>query len=64
MVIVAMVLYEWPKINSQHKKERRVFILISGLAFSLAVLLVVYPELPGPTQFADWLYRPLTRLLK
>lgn len=58
-VVGFMFLYEWPKINRNQKKEKAAFAALAALGWLLAVLLVYYPNMPGPTQLVEMIYKPL-----
>jgi hypothetical protein len=45
-------------------KEKAAFATIALIFCALACLLVVYPELPGPTELVNAIYRPLGNLLE
>lgn len=63
-VLVFMVLYDWPKMTQQMKREKMVYGILTGLGAILSVLLVFYPEMPGPTQWFDVMYKPLVNLME
>ncbi|BCJ87303.1 hypothetical protein [Effusibacillus dendaii] len=63
-VLVFIPLYEWPKMNTQMKREKTAFAAMTVLGGILAFLLVFYPEMPGPTQFIDAMYKPLVKFLE
>jgi multisubunit Na+/H+ antiporter MnhB subunit len=58
-VLVFMTLYEWPKMKKQKKREKFAFAAITMLGGILAFLLIFYPDMPGPTQWIDAIYKPL-----
>jgi multisubunit Na+/H+ antiporter MnhB subunit len=62
LLVVLMIKFEWPKINQ--KKEKAAFAVLTAIGCLLAVLLILYPNLPTPTQFVDSIYRPLGKLLE
>jgi multisubunit Na+/H+ antiporter MnhB subunit len=62
LIVALMIKYEWPKINQ--KKEKAAFAVLTAIGCMLAVLLILYPNLPTPTQFVDSIYRPLGKLLE
>jgi CDP-diglyceride synthetase len=62
LVVVLIIKYEWSKINQ--KKDKAAFVVLTAIGCLLAVLLVLFPNLPTPTQFVDTLYRPLGKLLE
>jgi hypothetical protein len=63
VVMLTMFLYDWPKIGRQLKKERVAFVALTVLGGILAVMLIFNPEMPGPTQWIDTVYKPLVKLL-
>lgn len=63
-VFVFMTLYEWPKMKVQMKREKIAFAALTILGEVLALLLVFYPEMPGPTQWIDAIYKPLEKFLE
>ncbi|WP_199425934.1 hypothetical protein [Thermaerobacillus caldiproteolyticus] len=63
LVLVALIfLYEWPRINRTQKKEKVVFIVLLSLGTILAIMLILNPDLPGPTQMIEYIYKPLGRM--
>ena len=65
LVLAALIfLYEWPRINRTQKKEKVVFIVLLSLGTILAMVLIWNPDLPGPTQMVDYIYKPLGRMME
>ncbi|WP_374718512.1 hypothetical protein [Parageobacillus toebii] len=65
LVLVALIfLYEWPRINRTQKKEKAVFVVLLSLGTILAIVLIWNPDLPGPTQMVDYIYKPLGRMME
>jgi multisubunit Na+/H+ antiporter MnhB subunit len=65
LVLVALIfLYEWPRINRTQKKEKVVFVVLLSLGTILAIVLIWNPNLPGPTQMVDYIYKPLGRMME
>ncbi|MBB3867230.1 hypothetical protein DER53_15665 [Parageobacillus toebii NBRC 107807] len=65
LVLVALIfLYEWPRINRTQKKEKAVFVVLLSLGTILAMVLIWNPDLPGPTQMVDYIYKPLGRMME
>jgi CDP-diglyceride synthetase len=62
LIVALMIKYEWPKINQ--KKEKAAFAVLTAIGCLLAVFLVLYPNLPNPTQILETIYRPLGKLLE
>jgi hypothetical protein len=63
IVIAIIIGMEWGMLKHQ-KRERRAFLWILAVGWLLAITLIIQPDLPGPTQFVDALYRPLGNMLK
>lgn len=64
VVAILMTLYEWQKMNKNQKKEKRVFVTLTMAGWLLAVLLVFFPDMPGPTHLMDVIFKPLGKLLE
>ncbi|OIJ15280.1 hypothetical protein BKP35_05380 [Anaerobacillus arseniciselenatis] len=64
-ILTALILwYELPKINQNQKKDKYVLIALSAMSWVLAVLLLFFPNMPGPTELVDQIYKPLGKLLE
>ena len=64
-VLVALIfLYEWPRIHQTQKKEKVAFVALLSLGTILAMVLIWNPDLPGPTQMIDYIYKPFGRMLE
>lgn len=63
-IVLLIALYEWPKMNKNQKREKTAFFILSVLGWLVAVLLVFNPEMPGPTQMIEAIYKPLGKLLE
>ncbi|HEX7057355.1 MAG TPA: hypothetical protein VF260_09210 [Bacilli bacterium] len=59
-----IVILQWPMVKQQQKKERAAFIIFTAIGWSLSLLLVIFPEMPGLTTLVNFLYKPLGYLLK
>lgn len=64
LVAILITLYEWPKMKKNQKKEKWTFVTLTIAGWLLAVLLVFFPDMPGPTQFIDMIFKPLGKLLQ
>jgi multisubunit Na+/H+ antiporter MnhB subunit len=64
VMFIIMALYEWPKINQNQKKEKVAFVVIISIGFTLAILLNMYPNMPGPTQLVEVIYKPFSKILE
>ncbi|RCW43465.1 hypothetical protein [Paenibacillus prosopidis] len=64
VMVAFIILYEWPKINPKQKKEKAAVIGLTVMGWLLGVLLVFFPELPGPTKLFDTIVEPLGKWLE
>lgn len=64
IIVILMILFQWPKINPNQKKEKAVFITFTILGWLLINIMFIYPNIPGPSQLIDYLYKPLGKLLE
>lgn len=64
IVVILISLYEWPKIKKNQNKEKWSFVTLTMAGWLLAVLLIIFPEMPGPTQWIDIIFKPLGKLLE
>lgn len=64
VIVALMAMYEWPKMKQHLKREKAAFAAILIIGWLLAILLVFYPDMPGPTQMVDAIYKPLGKLLE
>ncbi|WP_164669416.1 hypothetical protein [Virgibacillus doumboii] len=63
VVAVFITLYEWPRIDQHLKKEKRAFVMLTIVGILLSALLIYFPEMPGPTELVQWVFKPLSGLL-
>ncbi|WP_026574189.1 hypothetical protein [Bacillus sp. UNC438CL73TsuS30] len=63
LIVLAIILYQWPKLHQHQKRDKIAFLALTILGWILAILLIFFPELPGPTQFVSWMYEPLGKWL-
>ena len=61
VVGLLIVGFEWPKINREYKKERVALLVFTVLGWGLWLLILSFPDLPGPTQLMRDLMHPFTR---
>ncbi|AVX07679.1 MULTISPECIES: hypothetical protein [Priestia] len=62
--VVLIFLYEWPKMDRNQKKEKAAFVILTTMGWLLAILLLFFPDMPGPTQMIDMLFKPLGKMLE
>ncbi|MDR4887848.1 hypothetical protein RGU12_09845 [Fredinandcohnia sp. QZ13] len=58
VILVFIFFYQWPQLKKSGRKVRRVFFSLMLLNWVLAVLLVIFPEMPGPGQLIDFIFKP------
>jgi hypothetical protein len=63
VVGLLIVGFELPKINRKYKKERAALLVFTAFGWVLWLLIIYFPDLPGPTHFMQDLLRPLGRML-
>jgi len=64
LVSFLIVWFEWTRLHPKQKKEWKTILFLLGLSCTLAILLVFYPEMPGPTQLVERIYHPFLSVLK
>ncbi|WP_231687954.1 hypothetical protein [Bacillus sp. FJAT-27251] len=58
-VILGLIFFfQWPRLEKSEKKIKTAFFSIMVINWVLAVLLVLFPEMPGPGQMIDFIYQP------
>ncbi|MFJ7831093.1 hypothetical protein ACIQXU_12785 [Peribacillus sp. NPDC097284] len=62
VLLFLLFLFNYPKIDRSHKREKTVVLLLA-IGWVLAILLILFPEMPGPTQIFNILFGPLKKLL-
>ncbi|MDN3015893.1 hypothetical protein PH210_06685 [Paenibacillus sp. BSR1-1] len=62
--VVLLILFEWPKMKQNQKKEKAAFVTLTAMGWLLAILLVFFPDMPGPTQMIEKLFKPLGKLIE
>lgn len=64
ILVACMVLYEWPQMGPNQKKEKAAFICLLAMGWLLGMLLVYFPELPGPADLSDKIFKPFRKMLE
>jgi hypothetical protein len=62
--VVLIVLYEWPKMDRNQKREKAAFVTLSMMGWLLAILLLFFPDMPGPTQMIEKVFEPLRKMIQ
>ncbi|UQZ86498.1 hypothetical protein SK3146_05791 [Paenibacillus konkukensis] len=64
VLVILMIAYEWPKMKQYSTREKGAFIVLTLFGYVLGVLLIFFPEMPGPTQLVDAVFKPLGKMLE
>jgi len=64
LVVAMIVRFEWLRLNQGLIRERIMLIILAAIGWIAALLVIIFPEMPGPIMLIDWLYRPLAGLLR
>jgi multisubunit Na+/H+ antiporter MnhB subunit len=64
VVVFLIILYEWPKINPDQKKEKKAFVVVTAIGCLLAFLLIYFPHVSSPTQWVEAIFKPLGKTLE
>jgi 4-hydroxybenzoate polyprenyltransferase len=65
LLVALMALYEWWRMDHQkQKKEKAAFVTLAVMGWLLAILLVYFPDMSGPTQLMETIYKPFEKILE
>jgi hypothetical protein len=64
IVVLVIIFIQWSTLKKLKKKEKIAFLLLAIFGWSLANTLVFFPEIPGPTQITDFIFKPFGKLLE
>jgi hypothetical protein len=59
-----MVLFQWPMLKKNQKKEKISFLMLTAFGWIMAISLILFPDIPGPTQIINYIFKPLGMLLE
>ncbi|MFM9281250.1 hypothetical protein [Paenibacillus jiagnxiensis] len=59
-----MVWAEWRCLGDKQKKERASLIATAGVAWFMAMLILLFPNIPGPVEILNSIFNPVTAGLK
>ncbi|WHY87740.1 hypothetical protein QNH39_07880 [Neobacillus novalis] len=60
-LLMLIILYEWPKLKKNIRKMQVVFFTVITIGWVLAILLILFPNMPGPSQLIDFIFKPIGR---
>lgn len=64
VLIAGILLAEWIALREQHKREKTALAVLSLLAWSLGIALIIEPLLPNPYQLIDVWFKPIGEWMK
>lgn len=65
LIVALMALIELPRMHpKKQKKEKAVFVTLAATGWLLAILLLFFPDMPGPTQLVHTMYKPFERIME
>ncbi|MBP1989996.1 hypothetical protein [Paenibacillus eucommiae] len=64
LLLYMMMLFDWPKIKRHQRREKAAFAAITVFGWGLAVLLIFFPDIHGPSQLIDAIFKPLGKTLE
>jgi len=59
LLVAAVFLYDYPRLRSGSRKEKAVFVIMAMTGWGLALLIMLFPELPGPTEMINYVTKPI-----
>lgn len=57
LIVVCIVIYNWPQVK-RHKRDKTAFLVLITIGWFLSIMLMNQPDLPGPTQLIDSIFKP------
>lgn len=65
IIVALMALFQIARLDPQkHKKEKAAFWALTAVGWLLAILLVFFPDMPGPKQLMVTIYKPFGKILE
>jgi len=64
LILAAAAWFEWPKIEADQKKEKKVFVIFSLISGGMLAVVILYPELPGPNKWMLELFKPMGEMMQ
>jgi hypothetical protein len=63
LIVCLVGFYQWTKMNQYPKKDKIVFLSITVIGWILAILLIYFPDLPGPNKMTKIIFEPFTKMM-
>ncbi|UOF89276.1 hypothetical protein LSG31_15380 [Fodinisporobacter ferrooxydans] len=61
--VCLMALFQWPKMDQHPKKDKIAFVTLTAIGWILALLLIYFPDMPGPNKMVGAIFKPLEWLI-
>ncbi|MCY9660781.1 hypothetical protein P5G65_00800 [Paenibacillus chondroitinus] len=58
-----ITFFQWFRLKNRPTKDKAAYLSILALCWMLAIVLVMNPGMPGPTQLVNYIFYPLGKLL-
>lgn len=62
--VILIILYEWPKMNQNQKREKVAFASLTAIGWLLALFLLFFPDMPGPTKMITHIFKPIIKIFE
>lgn len=64
LVVAMITVWEWSQVRRFPVRDKAAFVALMAVGWLLAVLLMLFPGLPGPSELVDKVFKPLGKLLE
>lgn len=64
LAAVSIIYFEWRGMNKNQKKEKFVALTLTMIGWTIGCLLVYFPDLPGPSDLLNIIFRPFKKILQ
>ncbi|KKB36825.1 hypothetical protein QY96_03398 [Bacillus thermotolerans] len=61
VIIITILFFEWPKTRKKSKKDKSVFIVLLAAGWVLSIFEL--PQISGPIDWLETLFRPLGQFI-
>ncbi len=64
LVPLGIFVLNWPQVKYNPARDKAAFLLLLAAVWGLAIALVFNPEMPGPTDLINFVFKPFGKLLQ
>ncbi|MEW9671663.1 hypothetical protein [Ammoniphilus sp. 3BR4] len=65
IIVALMALFQIARLDPQkNQKEKAAFLALTAAGWLLSLLLVFFPDMPGPKQLIMTIYKPFGKILE